>query len=198
MKPLIIGITGGIGSGKSTIAKIFSVLDIPVYNSDERAKEIYLEPQVRAEVEKVLGTEAYHSDNTLNKKFIAFRIFADKQLLEKINLIIHSAVGKDFTSWVEKNSDKKIVVKEAAILFETGIYKSCHKTILVTAPEEVRIQRVMSRDNISREEVVKRIGNQWGDEDKKKLADFVIDNGGEQLVVPAVIELVDDLKHIGT
>lgn len=193
-QPYVIGITGGIGSGKSTIAKVFSVLGYPVYDSDQRAKDIYLEPEVKAKAVALLGAQAYQADGTLNRRYVAEKVFNDKALLEKINELIHPAVMKDFESWKKKNSGCLFAVKESALLFETGLYRNSFKNILVTAPVETRVERVMQRDGLTREEVLKKIQSQWSDEDKKKLADFVLDNGGEELVIPKIVAWVEQLK----
>jgi dephospho-CoA kinase len=192
--PRVIGITGGIGSGKSTIAEVFSVMGFPVYDSDKRARDIYLEPEIRKEAEILLGSEAYNSDGTLNRKYVASKVFQDKSLLEKINNLIHPAVKKDFEDWKIKNASCSFVVKESALLFETGIYKSCFKTLIVTAEKEIKVLRVMKRDNISREDVLKKMENQWSDEEKIKLADFVIDNSGRELVLPTLLKWIESLS----
>jgi dephospho-CoA kinase len=192
--PRVIGITGGIGSGKSTIAEVFSVMGFPVYDSDKRARDIYLEPEIRKEAEILLGSEAYNSDGSLNRKYVASKVFQDKSLLEKINNLIHPAVKKDFEDWKITNASFSFVVKESALLFETGIYKSCFKTLIVTAEKELKVLRVMKRDNISREDVLKKMENQWSDEEKIKLADFVIDNSGRELLLPTLVKWIESLS----
>ena len=156
----IYGITGGIGSGKSTVAKIFEVLSVPVYYSDERAKEIYHLPEINKKVVDLLGDEAYFSNGVLNKKYISHQIFQNKQLLQQLNEIIHPAVDQDFNEWVKKQNTT-FVLKEAAILFETELYKKLNGTILVTSPLNIRIERVCKRDGISEYEVKKRIVNKF-------------------------------------
>ena len=189
----VIGITGGIGSGKTTIAKVFAQLGYPVYNSDNRAKElINTNPDLINALKLNFGSEIY-SSNGLDRKKMAGIVFTNPKKLELLNSLVHPAVGKDFSSWIEKQNSS-FVLKEAAILFETGIYKSLNKTIVVSAPIETRIERVMKRDSSSKEEIRARMKNQWSEEEKIKLADFVIDNSGKELVIPQVKEIIKQLK----
>lgn len=171
----IVGLTGGIGSGKTTVAEMFSAFGIPIYNSDIEAKKLTNSSDtIRSQLISLLGKETY-KDGILNRKFMAEKIFNDKELLSKANAIIHPEVGKHFKEWVAKQKSV-YVIKEAAILFESGIDAQCDFTILVTASQQERIRRVMNRDHVSKEEVVARMKNQWGDSEKIKLADFVINN----------------------
>ena len=148
---MIVGLTGGIGSGKTTVAKLFSNLGVPIYNSDIEAKKIMISNQsVIADIKELLGNEAYKG-NLLNKGFISNKIFNNKKLLEELNKIVHPAVRLHFSEWV-KSCNSLYVIKEAAILFESGAYKECDAIITVTAPLEERINRVMYRDKISEEE----------------------------------------------
>lgn len=170
--------TGGIGSGKSTVARKFNELGVPVYIADDRAKSLMVQnTEIIKGIVKIFGDEAY-LDGQLNRAFIAGQVFSDKSLLQKLNNIVHPAVEKDFQSWVleESKSSAKYVIKEAAILFENGGYKKCDYTILVTAPKEERIQRVIERDHTNRQAVLDRIKNQWSDSKKVLLADFIIRN----------------------
>ncbi len=171
----VVGLTGGIGSGKSTVAKMFSELGVAVYIADDEAKKLMQKDRdLKRDIQQLLGKEAYKNAK-LNTAYIASKVFQDKLLLEKLNAIVHPAVGKDFNTWKNKQSGI-YVIKEAAILFENGGYKLCDKTILVTASEKTRIQRILKRDNSTREEILARIANQWADEKKIMLADLVIDN----------------------
>ena len=170
--------TGGIGSGKSTVARKFNELGVPVYIADDRAKSLMVKnPEIIKGIVKIFGDEAY-LDGQLNRTFIAGQVFSDKSLLQKLNNIVHPAVEKDFQSWIleESKSSARYVIKEAAILFENGGYKKCDYTILVTAPKEERIQRVIERDHTNRQAVLDRIKNQWSDSKKVLLADFIIRN----------------------
>ena len=174
----VIGLTGGIGSGKSTVARKFNELGVSIYIADDRAKSLMVQnTEIIKGIVKIFGDEAY-LDGQLNRAFIAGQVFSDKSLLQKLNNIVHPAVEKDFQSWIleESKSSAKYVIKEAAILFENGGYKKCDYTILVTAPKEERIQRVIERDHTNRQAVLDRIKNQWSDSKKVLLADFIIRN----------------------
>lgn len=170
-----VGLTGGIGSGKSTIAKMFQELGVSVYIADDRAKYLMsTDATVKKQIVALLGEEAY-VEEVLNRPFIASKVFNNTSLLHQLNSIVHPAVGRDFIDWKDKQLGS-YVVKEAAILFENDGYKQCDVTILVTAPLETRIDRVLQRDDITREAILNRIANQWPDEEKIPLADFVIEN----------------------
>lgn len=171
----IIGLTGGIGSGKTTVASMFLDLGVPVYIADIEAKKLTNTSKViRKKIIALLGEDSYITSG-INKKYVADKIFNDHQLLKKVNQIIHPKVAKHFIKWVAKQKGV-YCIKEAAILFENDSYKLCDYTILITSPKEDRIQRVQKRDQLTRKEVENRIKNQWSDEIKIKLADFVIEN----------------------
>ncbi len=190
----IIGITGGIGSGKSTIAKVFISMGFPVYNSDTRAKElINSNIDVIDSIKQEFGDDIYSSEG-LDRKKMASIVFSDSDKLQKLNSIIHPAVGLDFDKWAN-SQNTSFVLKEAAILFETGISKSLDKTILVTCPKEERINRVMKRDSATKEAIEARMNSQWSEEKKKELADYIIDNSGEEMVIPQVISLINRLSN---
>ena len=172
---MIVGLTGGIGSGKSTVAKMFKKLGVPVYNSDKKAKNLMKSSKkLRASIKALLGEDAYDGKK-LNKAFIADKIFKDKSLLNKLNAIVHPAVREDFISWAKKQ-EAPYVIQEAAIIFENGLHEFYDKIILVTAPEEVRLKRVLERGGVSKADILARMGNQWQDARKIKLSDLVIDN----------------------
>ncbi|WP_405265869.1 dephospho-CoA kinase [Cellulophaga sp. Ld12] len=172
---MIVGLTGGIGSGKTTVAKMFHVLGVPVYNSDIEAKKLMVSSEVlKVKIKELLGTESY-TDHKLNRTYIADKIFTDPDLLAQLNAIVHPAVKEHFITWVgDQNSD--YIIQETAIIFENNSQDKFDKIILVTAPESVRIQRVTSRDTISETKVKERIANQWADDKKAALSDFVINN----------------------
>ena len=171
----IVGLTGGIGSGKTTVADMFATLGIPVYNSDIEAKKLTNSSEaIRQELIFLLGEETY-KDGILDRKFLAGKIFNDKELLQKVNAIIHPKVAEHFKKWVAKQ-DSAYVLKEAAILYESGGDAQCDLVIVVTASKKERIRRVMERDHVSQKEVEARMRNQWSDAKKIKLADFVIYN----------------------
>ncbi len=171
----IIGLTGGIGSGKSTIAKWFSENDIPVYDSDREAKKLMNEhPEVIQKLIDLFGEEAYQN-GVYNNRFVASQVFKDKELLKKLNQIVHPAVFYHFRNWVG-NQHSEFVVKEAAILFESGSFKDCDAIISVVADEIIRIKRVEERDGLESEQIRQRMKNQWTDEQRIELSDYVIYN----------------------
>jgi dephospho-CoA kinase len=173
--PKIVGLTGGIGSGKTTVANFFKELEIPVYISDIEAKALMIRSKViKRKLIQLFGDKAYSSEK-LNKSFIANKIFNDKTLLEKMNNIVHPRVGSHFKRWLKKQ-DAPYVIKEAAIFFENNTYKNLDYIITVIAPETTRIERVISRDNSSIKKIKAIINNQWSDDQKIKLSDFVIEN----------------------
>lgn len=187
---LKIGITGGIGSGKSTISKVFEVLGIKVFYADDAAKQVMTnDPILIATLKQTFGNEAYFSDGSLNRKFIANIVFNNPDELAKLNAITHPAVFRAFDQWLTQIKDVPYVMKEAALMFESGSSKLCDKNILVYAPLEMRIDRVISRDGLSRAEVESRNARQFTDEQKLKLADYVIANDDTQLVIPQVLAL---------
>lgn len=174
-KPKIIGITGGIGSGKTTAAKYFEALGFPLYNSDQRARMIQNNnPEVIQAIKNVFGDESYTSEG-MNRPYIASKTFKDNELLQQLNAIVHPAVFKDFKDWIEQqNTD--FVIKEAAILIESGSYKDCDLIISVIADQEIRITRTIERDGLTREQVEARMKNQLSDEERKEYSDYIIDN----------------------
>lgn len=177
----IIGLTGGIGSGKSSLLAWLRSNGIPCFESDIVGKQL-LNGQLKQDVIDYFGPELYPND-VLDTKRMAQLVFQDKEALEKLNNLVHPAVGKAFKDFIEKNKNAQIVVKEAAILFETGAYKSCDFVILVCAPLEKRISRVIQRDGVKRAEVLARMSKQWDDNKKSALADFVIENDSLELAI---------------
>ena len=174
---MVVGLTGGIGSGKSTVAKMFKKLGVPVYNSDKKAKKLMKSSKkLRAAIKALLGDDAYDGKK-LNKAYIAGKIFQDKSLLNKLNGIVHPLVREDFISWAKKQ-EAPYVIQEAAIIFENGLHEFYDKIILVTAPEKVRLKRVLERNGAgaSKADILARMGNQWQDARKIELSDHVIDN----------------------
>lgn len=187
---LKIGITGGIGSGKTTVAKVFEQLGIPVYHADFWAKEILnTDPLVKQRITELFGSEVYGADGKADRKKIADIVFNDKEKLNELNSVIHPAVRMHGEQWLKQFADKPYILKEAAILFESGGNKDMDKVIMVSAPKEVRIERVMKRDKVTREEVEARMANQWPDEEKIKRSDFVVVNDGKLLVIPQVLQI---------
>ena len=194
MKPKLIGITGGIGAGKSTVSTICKHLGFKVYNSDQRAKEIVSEDSIiKKKLISFFGNNIY-KNGILNRKFLSDKIFNDKSSLEQINFIIHPAVKKDFTSWVINNSNEKILFKESALLFESGAYKELDKIILIVSDKNLRVSRVLNRDqNRSKKEIESIIDKQIDEVDAIKYADIVIDNNHKKMLLPSVIKEIEKL-----
>jgi dephospho-CoA kinase len=172
----IIGLTGGIGSGKSTVANYIASKGIPVYVADEAAKSLMEQPEVVAQIKAIFSQNVIAADGKLDRETIAKLVFSDPDLLHKLNAIVHPLVKTHFLGWMQQYKSEPFVVKEVAILFETGGNAACDKVILVTAPEAIRIQRAMLRDNVSEEAVLNRMKNQLSDAEKSKKSDFVIYN----------------------
>lgn len=190
---LAVGITGGIGSGKSYVCEIFAKIGIPIYNADFRARFIANESaQVKKQILTFFGSESY-LNNELNRPFIASEVFNNPDKLNTLNRIIHPEVEKDYFNWLIKYKSFPYTLKEAAILFESGAYKKLDKTILVSADIDLRINRVMSRDNITKEAVLHRMKNQWPTEKIIPLTDFIIENNGKNLILPQIIDINEKL-----
>ncbi|RZK53327.1 MAG: dephospho-CoA kinase [Pedobacter sp.] len=188
---LKIGITGGIGSGKTTVCKVFETLGIPVFYADTVAKEIMVTDQVLINgVKSAFGENSYFEDGILNNKHIASIVFNDKIALAQLNALVHPAVFRAFDVWEESISPNvPYTLKEAALLFESGSYKMCDKNILVTAPLQIKIDRVTSRDKVTEEQVKARMDKQFTDEQKADKADFFIKNTENNSIILQVLEL---------
>lgn len=186
---LKIGITGGIGSGKTTVCKIFEQLNVPVFYADTESKKLLNTPQIQKQLVSVFGNEIMDNNNSINRTILAKLVFENKMLLEKLNGILHPAVATRFNEWLKLHSKNKYILKEAAILFESGAYKQLDKIITIEAPVDIRIKRVMLRDNEKKENIISRINNQLNDEERKKLSDFVITNDEKKAVLPQVLSI---------
>jgi dephospho-CoA kinase len=187
---LKIGLTGNIGSGKTTVSKIFEILGIPVFYADDAAKSVMINDAILIDgIKAAFGEESYFNDGALNRKHIADIVFNDPIKLAKLNALVHPATFRAFDAWVKEIKDVPYVLKEAALLFESDSYKLCDYTIIVQAPLETRIKRVMQRDGLSKAETESRDSNQFTEEKKSRLADYVIVNDDKQLVIPQVLEL---------
>lgn len=179
---LKIGITGGIGSGKTTVANLFAKLGVPVFFADSETRMLQnTDAELRAELIAAFGPETYLANGTLDRAYLARIVFADKAALQKVNSIVHPAVARHFAAWCAAHKSNAYILKEAAILFESGSQQGLDGVIAVTAPETLRIERVMQRDSISEEEVRKRMANQWPEEEKLKRANWIIYNDGRAL-----------------
>ena len=184
-KPKIIGLTGGIGSGKTTVAHFIEECGFPVYYSDQRAKDIVNENGLlKQRIKALLGDEAYDKNGLYNRKYVGEHVFSDESLLTELNAIIHPAVREDFNKWVSEQK-KYLIFKETALLFELNLHLDCYKSLLVTAEDNIRIKRVMDRDNKTYREVETVMHNQMPEREKIKLADFIIYNNSN----------LDDLKE---
>jgi len=175
-KPKIVGVTGGIGSGKTTVCAFFSELGIPVYNSDYQAKKIMDNPKIIQKIKTIFGEKITDVNQKLDRKKIATIVFNDPKKLQQLNAIVHPIVQQDFEDWLEKHKNYSYIIKEVAIVFETNSEKQYDKIILVTAPEQTRIKRVMERDAINEQEVLQRIKNQLPDSEKITKSDVIIEN----------------------
>jgi len=189
----IIGLTGGIGSGKTTITNHFVKANIPVYIADDEARKITQSPEVIEEIKKKFGSEIF-DDAILNREKLAKIVFSNPEKLKQLNAIIHPAVKKHFQDWVLKHKNAPYVIYEAAILFESGSYKNCDLIITVTAPLESRIQRVIQRDKTTREQVLKRINAQWNDEQRIAKSDFVVENVNPETTKLEIDKILKILK----
>jgi dephospho-CoA kinase len=190
---MIIGLTGGIGAGKSLVSKILVSMSYPVFNSDAEAKKMVEKNSViRANIIKILGKKAYTAEG-YNRPYVASIVFNDNEKLEQLNAIIHPAVRQAFKEFSIEHAGE-LVFNEAAILFETGAYKTFDKTILVVADEEIRLKRVLDRDKSSKEEIQARFSKQWNDNQKMKLADFIIDNNEKESVLLQIQAILKSLN----
>lgn len=185
---LKIGLTGGIGSGKTTVAKIFEVLGIPVYYADDSAKKLMnSEPDLIQQIKSNFGDDVY-SNNQLNRSLLASKVFGDNKKLEILNAIVHPATLKDADEWMKKQHSPYII-KEAALIFESGSEKMLDHVIAVSAPVSLRIKRVIERDGITEEDVLKRMNGQLNEEEKLNRSNYIIYNDEVQLLIPQVIKL---------
>ncbi len=193
-----VGITGGIGSGKTMVCRIFQELGIPVFYADDEAKKILdKDTDVKKELKRLFGEDIY-TKTGINKTRLASIIFNDSATLKQVNEIIHPKVREYFNKWSQEHSDFPYIIEEAAILFESGAFKDMDINIIVSAPEELKIQRIMERDKIDRQSVVDRMKNQMGEREKMKMADLVIVNDGNQMIIPQILEIHKKLKRKST
>jgi len=197
-RPIQIGITGGIGSGKSLICRIFNVLGVPVYDADSRAKKLMTTDGILInQIKKEFGSLCYNDSGVLNRELLSKTVFNNPEKLTLLNSLVHPRVAIDYDQWMLEHSETKYCLKEAALLFEAGSYQVLDKIIVVTAPDELRIKRVLQRDpQRDRTEVEKIIKNQMPQEEKMKKADFVIKNDETELVVPQVLKLHEWLNSM--
>lgn len=186
---LKIGLTGSIGSGKSTVAKVFALLGVPVYFSDIEAKKIVDQPEVTSIITEKFGTVILSEDGRIDRNKLANIIFNNIDALQWLNSLIHPRVRIHFFEWVETNKHNSYVIQESAIMLETGFSKYFDKVVVITCPVEERINRVLSRDKMTRDQILDRMDNQWPEELKVRKADLVINNDDYTLAIPQIVEL---------
>ena len=195
MKKTVIGITGGIGSGKSAILEAFDALGIPAYDCDSRTKELYREDAALVrEISGLLGEDVLGTDGFLDTRKMAARLFGDRSLLEKLEAVVHPAVAADFVKWADAQPSD-IVILESAILLEKPFFdKFADFVITVSAPEEVRVKRAMKRDGATREQILRRMANQWTDAQREAKSDMTVVTDDTTAYLPRILELIENLK----
>ena len=192
-----VGITGGIGSGKTTVCKFFEFLGVPIYYADSKAKELMQkDASLISSIRSLFGDESYDSNGVLNRPYLANKVFNDEEQLKKLNAIVHPAVFMDTAKWMDEHKGSRYTLYEAAILFESGNYKMFDKTITVFAPESLRIKRVMERDKVSEKEVRSRMSKQMDDTKKVALADYVIHNDLQHSLISQILALHKELNTL--
>lgn len=196
---LKVGLTGNIGSGKTVVAGIFSTLGVPVFQADTEARKQFDNEQTKIRIREIFGPDVFSLTGEVLRQILAEIVFTDPKKLEELNNIIHPVVRKDYQQWCQHNSNAAYTLYEAAILFESGHYRELDKVICVTAPEELRIKRVMERDRLSLQEIERRMANQWEEEKKVALSDYVIRNDESGMVITQVLivhnQLIQNSKY---
>lgn len=193
--PLLIGVTGGIGSGKSMVCRLFECLDIPVYYADSRAKWLTNhDPEIREKVTQLLGPDAYDHEEHYDTRFVASRVFGNEPLLKQLNAIIHPVVLRDTKEWLVANAGLPYVAKEAAIMGKAGQANSVDYVVMVDAPVELRIQRILERDKRSEAEIRAIIERQISDESRRGISDFIVQNDNDSELIPQVLRLHEIFK----
>ncbi len=197
MQHLRIGITGGIGVGKSTVCEIFKRIDVPVYDADTRAKYLMQhDTELVKSIKDAFGWDAYTRSNELNREYLAKIVFNNQEKLDILNSIVHPRVGLDYEQWTTENRDKPYSIKEAALLFEAKSYKFLHKIIVVTCPIDIRIDRIVKRDHVKREDVLKRISKQMTDKERLEKADYVILNDGKKSLIEQTLTIHNQILEL--
>ena len=191
---MVIGLTGGIGSGKTTVARLFEIIGCAVFYSDTVAKEVYFDRDIKLKVTKLLGTKAYISEKEIDKKYISTVIFSNTHLLHQLNEIIHPAVMERFSAFKLLNCGK-LIVKETALLFESKLEAYSDKIVLVVANDALRINRVMQRDGLTEEEVIRKTKAQLPQEEKIQKSDFIIYNNEDEFLITQVLEIYNQLNY---
>lgn len=188
---LQVGITGNIGSGKSLVCRIFQCLGVPIYDADSRAKNLMTTDGILvSQIKKEFGNLSYRSDGSLDRTYISQATFGQRERLEKLNSLVHPRVAEDYAVWTKQQATNRYVLREAALLYEAGAYKTVDKMIVVSAPEELRVQRTLARDkHRTKEDIYAIIKNQWPEDEKVKRADYIIYNDDQRMVIPQVLSL---------
>ncbi|MDL2230178.1 dephospho-CoA kinase [Alistipes sp. OttesenSCG-928-L06] len=192
-----VGLTGGIGSGKTTVARVLEQLGVPVYYADVRGQWLSdNDPEVRLKIKALFGEEAYRPEGSLDRAYIAGKVFADKALLERLNAIVHPAVRRDYRAWAARHEEEPYTVMETAILFESGFEREVQRVVVVTAPEELRIARTVRRDGSDETAVRARIAAQMSDDERLAKADDVLQANDRELLIPQILELHRQLSGL--
>lgn len=191
----VVGITGGIGSGKSTVCRLFELLGVPVFYSDDEAKTLYEDAKIRTRVVRLFGKRVLDKSKRIDKNKLAQIVFSDKTLLSKLNSIIHPGVRRKFIAWKKKHKGAKMVLKEAAIMIESGAYKDLDYLISIKSPKELRIKRLLSKGNLSLADIEKRIREQISDKEREKYSDAVIVNDEHHSLIEQVMKLHHRFTH---
>jgi len=194
-KPVQVGVTGGIGSGKSIVCRVFQGLRVPVYDADSRARWITdNDPELRSEIIDHFGSQAYDNGGKLNRSFISAQVFGQGERINHLNQLVHPKVRMDYKSWLQLHLDHSYVIKEAALIFETGSFKFLAKIITVYAPTELRLKRVLTRDPFRTKDQIQEImAKQWNEEDRQHSSDYVINNDGSTMILPQILEIHQQL-----
>ena len=191
-----LAITGGIGSGKSVVARMLSILGVPVYDCDSNAKRLMVsDAYIVSELKRMFGEECYEDDGTLNRQYVASCIFTDKQNIKRVNSLVHPVVKRDFESWAEKQNSNLVAV-ETVILYESGIIESVDKVLVVWADRETAIERTVRRSGMNRSQVENRLDNQMSTDDLLLMSDYSLYNDGDEPLLPQVVALVEQLKNV--
>ncbi len=190
-RSLQVGITGGIGAGKSLVCKVFEQLGIPVYDADANAKALMsTDATLKSQIISEFGIDAYDSQQNLNREYLAKAIFGNEALRQKLNGMVHPAVAEDYRHWCARHTKSPIVLREAALLIETGTYKQLDKLIVVTAPEKLRIHRVLMRDtHRNADQIAKIIESQISEKQSKEVADFIVVNDEKSMILPQILQI---------
>ena len=191
-----LAITGSIGSGKSVVSRMMNVLGVPVYDCDVNAKRLMTDDEfIVSELKRMFGDECYEDDGTLNRQYIASRIFTDKENIKRVNSLVHPVVKRDFEEWAEKQ-DSSVVAVETAILYESGMIEAVDKVLVVWADRETAINRTIQRSGMNRIQVENRMNNQMSVDDLLLMSDYSLYNDGDEPLLPRVMSVVEELKNI--